>query len=90
MHYFYTWAKESKTLNGKLNKRKLNNQKDIKTFYWERDLFNDSFKAKIYKKYHFESTRYYVKRSIQYPQYSLDFLLLLRIRCSCWHYPQVL
>ena len=38
--------------------------------------------AKIYKENHFESTRCYINKSIQYPHLTLGFLWLLRIRCG--------
>ena len=38
----YLWAKESRTLEKKLNDKKTN---EIKKFYWERDVFKPS-KAK--------------------------------------------
>ena len=41
MCYFYTWAKESKTLQGKLTKKKLENSEDIKNYYWEDDFIKD-------------------------------------------------
>ena len=82
MNHFYTWAKESKSLNGRLIKRKLDNNKDIQEFYWKNDFFNNASKAKIYDKYHFESTRYYINQSIKYPHLTLGFLWLLRIRCG--------
>ena len=82
MNYFYSWAKESKSLDGKFVNRKLNNLKEILNFYWDRDLFNNSSKAKIYKENHFESTRCYINKSIHYPHLTLGFLWLLRIRCG--------
>lgn len=82
MRYFYTWTKESKTLDRKLSKNNLEDPNEIKEYYWDRDLFNNSSKAKMYKKYHFESTRCYIDQSVKYPQFTLGFLWLLRIRCG--------
>ena len=77
---FYSWCKESRTLCKKLSK--FSNDEEIKNFYWDRDLFNNSIKAEIYKRYHFESTRHYIKLGVKYPELSLGFILLLRIRCG--------
>jgi len=48
MQYYYSWAKESRTFEGKLTGKKLKNDEDIKNFYWENDLLKNSSKAKIY------------------------------------------
>jgi len=50
----YSWTKESRTLNKKLNGKKTNEIK--KKFYWERDVFKPSKKLKkviIYKENNF-------------------------------------
>jgi len=82
MQYYYSWAKESKSLEGRLSRKELKNDEEIKNFYWENDMLKNSSKAKIYKKYHFDSTRSYIYRSVKYPDYTLGFLWLLRIRCG--------
>jgi len=85
---YYSWTKESRTLENKLLKNNLDREDDIKNFYWDRDLHGDptkanaSVKAFIYKKYHFESTRRYINLTVKYPQFTLGFLWLLRIRCG--------
>jgi len=50
MQYYYSWAKESKSLEGRLSRKELKNDEEIKNFYWENDMLKNSSKAKIYKK----------------------------------------
>jgi len=45
----YAWTKESRTLKRKLEKRG-NNDKEIKDFYWKRDIKIISIKAYLYEK----------------------------------------
>jgi len=72
----YLWAKESRTLEKKLNDKKTN---EIKKFYWERDVLKPSKEKKKKKKQLF--TRRMIMEFIseiknltfQYPKYQLGF-----------------
>ena len=77
----YSWTKESRTLDKKLNGKKAC---VIKKFYWERDIFKPSIakKAIIYKENDFGFISEIKDLSFQYPKYQLGFFWISRIRCG--------
>jgi len=77
----YSWTKESRTLDKKLNGKKTS---EIKKFYWERDIFKPSKakKAIIYKEYDFGFISEIKYITFQYPTYQLGFFWISRIRCG--------
>jgi len=81
----YLWAKESRTLEKKLNDKKTN---EIKKFYWERDVLKPS-KAKKKKKKQLFTRRMIMEfiseiknLTFQYPKYQLGFFWISRIWCG--------
>jgi len=77
----YSWTKESRTLDKKLNGKKTS---EIKKFYWERDVFKPS-KAKeaiIYKENDFGFISEIKNLSFQYPKHQLGFFWISQIRCD--------
>ena len=75
----YSWTKKSRTLDKKLNGKK---SREIKKFYWERDVFKLS-KAKIaiiYKENDFGFIPKIKDLTFQYPKYQLRFFWISRIR----------
>jgi len=77
----YSWTKESRTLDKKLNDKKTS---EIKTFYWERGVFKSSKakKAIIYKENDFVFISEIKDLIFQYPKYQLGFFWISRIRCG--------
>jgi len=77
----YSWTKESRTLDKKLNGMKTS---EIKKFYWERDVFKPSKakKAIIYKENDFGIISEIRNLTFQYPKYHLGFFWISRIRCG--------
>jgi len=77
----YSWTKESRTLDKKLNGKKTS---EIKKFYWERDVFKPSKakKAIIYKENNFGFISEIKNLTLQYPMYQLGFFWISRIRCG--------
>jgi len=77
----YSWTKESRTLDKKLNGKKTSK---IKKFYWERDVFKSSKakKAIIYKENDFGFFSEIKNLTFQYPKYQLGFFWISRIRCE--------
>jgi len=79
----YSWTKESRTLDKKLNSKKI--KWDKKKFYWKRDVFKPS-KAKkksiIYKENDFGFISEIKNLTFQYPKYQLDFFWISRISCG--------
>jgi hypothetical protein len=77
----YSWTKESRTLDKKLNGKKTS---EIKKFYWERDVFKPSKakKAIIYKENDFGFISEIRNLTFQYPKYQLGFFWISRIRCG--------
>ena len=75
----YSWTKESRTLDKKLNGKRTS---EIKKFYWERDVFKPSKakKAIIYKKNDFGFISEIKDLTFQYPKYQLGFFWISRIR----------
>ena len=74
----YSWTKESRILDKKLNSKK---PSEIKKFYWERDVFKSS-KAKkeiIYKENDFGFISEIKSLTFQYPKYQLGFFWISRI-----------
>ena len=65
-----------------MNNHKLESEKAIKEYYWNRDICSDGIKAKRYKKNKFEVTREYYKLGLKYPQYTRGFHWLLKARCG--------
>ena len=77
----YSWTKDSRTLDKKLNGKKTN---EIKKFYWERDVFKPSKVKKviIYKENDFGFISEIKNLTFQYPKYQLGFFWISRIRCG--------
>lgn len=77
----YSWTKESRTLDKKLNGKRTS---EIKKFYWERDVFKPSKakKAIIYKENDFGFISEIKDLTFQYPKYQLGFFWISRIRCG--------
>ena len=77
----YSWTKESRSLDKKLNGKKAS---EIKKFYWERDVFKPSKtkKAIIYKENDFGFILEIRNLTFQYPKYQLGFFWISRIRCG--------
>ena len=77
----YSWTKDSRTLDKKLNGKKTN---EIKKFYWERDVFKPSKVKKviIYKENDFGFISKIKYLTSQYPMYQLRFFWISRIRCG--------
>ena len=75
----YIWTKESRALKRKIEKRGSNN-KEIKDFYWKRDMKISSIKTEIYDKNRFKEISDYIKLCYQYPDLSYGFPWLLKAR----------
>ena len=75
----YSWTKESRTLDKKLNGKK---SSEIKKVYWERDVFKFSKakKAIIYKNNDFGFISEIKDLTFQYTKYQLGFFWISRIR----------
>jgi len=73
----YSWTKDSRTLDKKLNGKKTN---EIKKFYWERDVFKPSKVKKviIYKENDFGFISEIKNLTFQYPKYQLGFFWISR------------
>ena len=80
MKDFYTWTKESRTLDSKLL-RKGGTKKLIFHHYWK-DLLIRSSKAENYIKYKYDHFNYIRELNLKHPKYHLGFLWILRIRCG--------
>jgi len=80
----YSWTKESRTLDKKLNGKKIKTS-EIKKFYWKRDVFKP-LKAKkkkkkiIFKVNDFEFISEIKNLTFQYPKFQLGFFWISRIR----------
>jgi len=76
---FYTWTKESRTLDSKLLRKGVT-KKLIFNHYWK-DLIRSS-KANNYIKYKYDHFNYIRELNLKHPKYHLGFLWILRIRCG--------
>jgi len=76
----HTWTKQSKILNGKL--QKIGDTNAIINFYWERDVKRKSIKAEFYDKQNFIATNKFMDLCYDYPELSLGFQGVLKARCG--------
>ena len=76
----HTWTKQSKILNGKL--QKIGDTNAIINFYWERDVKRKSIKAEFYDNQNFNATNKFMDLCYDYPELSLGFQGILKARCG--------
>ena len=78
----HTWVKESKILHDKKLPKRGKNIKEIKDFYWKRDLKKKLVKAEYYDVQKFYKTKDYLNLCYDYPELSLGFQWLMKARCG--------
>ena len=76
----HTWTKQSKILNGKL--QKIGDTNAIINFYWERDVKRKSIKAEFYDKQNFIATNKFMNLCYDYPELSLGFQGIFKAHCG--------
>jgi len=89
MPHYYTWSKESRTLDKKL---KGLSKKEIKMKYLERDTLTKkpAKRATIYIECKYGLSRDIQKLALKYPQYQIGFFWIMRIRSGYQFYYKIL